>query len=179
MRAGLAALAVVAAGGMTPVHAQAPGQACAGLAGAEQVDCLRALLAETQDALRRAEQALGSTPATPAPAPAPQPAPAAPVSAADSLGAEQAARRTGAPAAASSDAQRIPAVIVATQRTHPNRLQMRLENGQVWRQTQSDTQIVDLPENERIAAEIWKSGFGGYRLRLTDMGRILKVERLR
>lgn len=174
MRAGVAALAALAASLSMPAFAQDRAERCAGLAGTERVACLRTLLAETQAALDRAERDLGVAPAVPAPQ-----ATTAPPPAAEGLGAEQVARRAGTPSAASEETQRVAAVIVATQRTQANRLQMRLENGQLWRQLQSDMQVVDLPAEGRIAAEIWPSGFGGYRMRLTEIGRIIRVERLR
>lgn len=159
-----------------PAAAQDDADRCASLAGAERVACLRTLLAETQAALARAERDLETPSAAAQPGAATQPTMPPGM---ETLGAEQAARRTGAPRAAAEEAQRFAATIVSSQRTPLNRLEMRLGNGQVWRQIQSDMQVVDLPADAPVAVEIWRSGFGGYRMRLTELGRTLKVERLR
>lgn len=152
-------------------HAQDATAGCSQLSGAEEVECLRQALARTQDALTRAERALQTAETAPRPTSEP--------SAAASLGAEQAARRAGVSAPAQERAQRIQAVIVSSERVYPNQLQVHLENGQTWRQIQGDTQLVELASNERVLAEIWRSGFGGYRMRLPEVGRQLKVERIR
>ena len=172
---GLAGLAVIASGAGAPAFGQNVDR-CARLEGADKVACLRKWLAETQDALNRAEKAVDAIDSSAA---RPQPATAPPqLSSAESLGAEQAARRAGI-SSSSMEEERVAALIVSSERTHPNRLQIRLENGQVWRQVQGDTQFVELPGDEPIGAEIWRSGFGGYRMRVPSIGRVLKVERMR
>lgn len=149
----LAAALAIAGGALT---AQDTDSDCAQFEGAQEIACLREALARTQQALVEAEKALEASEVA--------------------LGAEQAARRAGLPAP--KEDQRFTSVIVASERAHPNRLLVRLENGQVWRQIQGDTQIVLLPSNGRVNAEFSRSGFGGYRMRLPDMGRVVKVERL-
>lgn len=59
------------------------------------------------------------------------------------------------------------------------RLQVTLENGQVWRQIEGDTQRfrVDLDRNQTV--DINESRLGGYQLRLNEMGRTIRVERIR
>ena len=144
---------------------------CARLDGAEEVACLEEALARAQEALARAKSALQSG------------EPSLEVQAAASgmaeLGVEQAARRTGAPAPQSAEEQRIVATVALAERVHPNRLQVHLDNGQIWRQIQGDVQRVDLASREAVSAEIWRSGFGGYRMRLPEVRRVLKVERIR
>lgn len=164
---GFAAFAAVAS--TTPGFAQGTSSDCSQFSGTEEVECLRQALQQTQDALTRAERALQSTETT-----TPAPPPEAP---ATGLGAEQAARRSGTLPAV--DAQRISAMIVASERVHPNHLQVHLENGQTWRQIQGDTQIVQLSVTQPVPAEIWRSGFGGYRMRLPEERRVLKMERIR
>lgn len=175
MSTGAIAIALFAAAGAATAQST---EQCAALAGADKVACLRKALAETEAALDRAERELGRAEKPRAASPAKPAIPAAVRASADTIGAEQAARRAGI-APTSEDADRVSATIVAAQRVHPNRLRLELENGQVWRQVQADTQIVELPANDRVAAEIWQSGFGGYRMHLPAFDRVLKVERLR
>lgn len=162
----LAALAVILGSGFGPALAQDRPGDCARLNGTAEVECLRQVLSQTQDALNRAEQALEHTESR------------APAASPPTLGAEQAARRTGIRPAPVEEERMITA-IVAAERVHPNHLQVRLENGQIWRQIQGDTQFVDLSAATPTPAEIWRSGFGGYRMRLPQMRRVLKVERIR
>ena len=161
---------LAATGVGAPALAQGLAGECASLSGAEEVECLRQTLVRTQEALTRAEQALQA-------ADAPHEA-AADAQAAAALGAEQAARRAGVPTA-KAEAQRFSTLIVASERVYPNRLQVSLENGQTWRQIQGDTQLVELSGETPVSAEIWRSGFGGYRMRLPTIRRVLKVERIR
>lgn len=59
------------------------------------------------------------------------------------------------------------------------RLVVTLENGQVWRQIKGDTQQirVDLKRNQTV--NINESSVGGYKLRLNEMRRAIRVERIR
>ena len=59
------------------------------------------------------------------------------------------------------------------------RLVVTLENGQVWRQIKGDNQYfrVDLKRNQ--TADITESGLGGYKLRLNEIRRTIRVERVR
>ena len=58
------------------------------------------------------------------------------------------------------------------------RLLITLENGQVWRQIKGDTQTVrvDLDKNQTV--DISESSLGGYKLRLNEMRRTIRVERV-
>ena len=164
-------MAALAAGASAPVLAQGAAIDCSQLSGAEEVECLRQALSQTQEALNRAERALQANEP-------PRPSPAEAAGAA--LGAEQAARRAGtSSASARAEEQRVSTWIVASERVHPNQLQVHLENGQTWRQIQGDTQLVELIGRSPVSAEIWRSGFGGYRMRLPEIRRVLKVERIR
>lgn len=167
--AALTALLAATTGG--PAIAQTGTTDCSSYSGAEEVDCLRRALAQTQEALTRAERALQT----------PQPAEAAtedPPRQPVTLGEEQAARRAGTLHSA-EQAARVSALIVKSERVFPDQLQVHLENGQTWRQIQGDTQRVELSARTPVSAEIWRSGFGGYRMRLREVGRVLKVERIR
>ena len=59
------------------------------------------------------------------------------------------------------------------------RLLVTLENGQVWRQIKGDTQQVrvDLERNQTV--DIEESSLGGYKLRLNEMRRTIRVERVK
>ena len=59
------------------------------------------------------------------------------------------------------------------------RLVVTLENGQVWRQITGDTQRirVDLAKNQTV--DISESSLGGYKLRLNEIRRTVRVERVR
>ena len=69
---------------------------------------------------------------------------------------------------------------VAAYDTVPYRkLLVRLENGQVWRQIRGDTQEfrVDMRRNQTV--DISESTLGGYRMRLNEMRRTIRVERVK
>ncbi len=59
------------------------------------------------------------------------------------------------------------------------RLVVTLENGQVWRQIKGDTQRirVDLKRNQTV--DITESSISGYKLRLNEMRRTIRVERVK
>ena len=59
------------------------------------------------------------------------------------------------------------------------RLVVRLENGQVWRQTKGDTQRirVDLKRNQTV--DISEASMSGYKLRLNEIQRTIRAERIR
>ena len=59
------------------------------------------------------------------------------------------------------------------------RLVVRLENGQVWRQIKGDTQRirVDLRRNQTV--DISEASMSGYKLRLNEIRRTIRVERVR
>ena len=58
------------------------------------------------------------------------------------------------------------------------RLQVTLKNGQVWEQIRGDTRKVrvDLRKNQTVNIE--ESSFGGYKLRLNEMRREIRVRRV-
>lgn len=101
-------------------------------------------------------------------------APVAAVPDADALGAEQLPGR-------SDDApQGIRGVEVLRYETVPfRRLEVHLANGQVWRQIKGDTQEIRASLRKNRTVDIEKSSLGGYRLRLNEMNRIIRVRRVR
>lgn len=55
-----------------------------------------------------------------------------------------------------------------------------LDNGQIWRQTESDRTLVRLPKDElTYTVSIKKSAFGGYWMKINELGREIRVKRLR
>lgn len=52
------------------------------------------------------------------------------------------------------------------------------EDGQIWRETDSYSQGRRLSTNKKYTAEITQSMFGGYRMNIDGVRRIIKVERL-
>jgi len=176
------ALCITGGVAASPLSAQGAASDCEALTGTEQVACLRGVIAAAQEALERAEQEMTATPGAKSELGAEAgegfPNSATSRTTPSSLGTEQVARRTNAPRA-EEQRERLLAMIVSSQRVYPNRLQVHLEDGQIWQQIQGDTQIVELDRNASVPAEIWPSGLGGYRMRLPSIGRVLKVERLR
>lgn len=120
----------------------------------------------------------------PEPVAAPAPEPAAvetpPAPAAGDLGAEQVRARNESREERDARLESASGLPVASYRTVPyRRLQVELENGQIWRQVKGDTQRirVDLERNQTV--DIDETGLGGYRLRLNEIRRIIAVERVR
>ncbi len=70
-------------------------------------------------------------------------------------------------------------LVVSYDQVPYERLVVTLENGQVWRQTKGDTQNirVDLQRNQTV--DITESSISGYKLRLNEMRRTVRVERVK
>lgn len=118
----------------------------------------------------------------PVPAHSPAPSPTAPVATrlAPELGAEQvAARNATAQTERIEETERGVFAIALVEDIYPGKLRVTLQNGQVWQQIQGDSQRFDLDTDDVSGVEIWKSRLGGYKLRLTDQRRTLRVSRLR
>lgn len=119
---------------------------------------------------------------TPAPTPRPAPTPSAPtvLSEPAELGAEQvAARNATAETERDEQSERASFAIASVEDVYPGKLRITLTNGQVWQQLQGDAQRFNLDAGDVGGVEIWKSRWGGYKLRLTDQRRTLRVRRLR
>jgi hypothetical protein len=99
----------------------------------------------------------------------------------DEFGAEQVARRQNTHVASRSDGdeETLHAEVVEFEYLSRDRLVVTLDNGQVWRQTEILSLALRLRDDEPMGVEIWRSGFGGYRLRAGDRQPVIKVERLR
>lgn len=117
--------------------------------------------------------------------PAQQSASVAP--AATGLGADQVNARNADPQDARERRQaRIAAERVASTvtefRTIPyQRLEVHLANGQVWRQLPSDSQrVVERMRGSRAySVDVWEGNLGGYLLRVNELSRVIRVERIR
>lgn len=96
--------------------------------------------------------------------------------AATGLGAEQVAVREQRDREAPTV---MTAAVVGHQVVGYMQLQVELDNGQIWRQAQSedpwDDILDDLPEQVEISA----SRFGGYRMKLVGQNRTMQVDRVR
>ncbi len=58
-------------------------------------------------------------------------------------------------------------------------LQVHLENGQVWRQIRGDVQEIRVSVERNPTVDITESTLGGYRLRLNEVRRTIRVQRIR
>jgi hypothetical protein len=100
----------------------------------------------------------------------------APPAAATSIGAEQIKTR----AEAEAELAYVSNLEVERYDHFPHmRLEVYLKNGQVWRQINGDTQEVraDLRKNQTV--DIEESSLGGYKMRLNEMRRTIRVRRVR
>ena len=59
------------------------------------------------------------------------------------------------------------------------RLEVRLANGQVWRQIKGDTQEIRATLRKNQTVDIEESSLGGYKLRLNEMRRTIRVRRIK
>lgn len=90
-----------------------------------------------------------------------------------------AAAELGAQQVSASDAApRVLATVVASEVVGYKQLQVELDNGQVWRQTQSDDRPWDEFDDDPTSVEIWEHRLGGYRMKLLDRDQTLAVTRV-
>ena len=59
------------------------------------------------------------------------------------------------------------------------KLQVRLENGQIWRQIKGDVQEIRISTDRNPTVDITESSLGGYKLRLNEIKRTIRVQRIR
>ncbi len=121
--------------------------------------------------------------ANPEPAPETAPLPAAMPVATDEeaeVGAEQVVARTQTQDERVAALKQVTGLDVAEYRLLAHdRLQVTLENGQVWRQIRGDTQRVNATLKRNQTVDISESSLGGYKLRLNEMQRTIRVQRVR
>ena len=116
--------------------------------------------------------------------PAPVVADSAPAPAAEGLGSEQVnARRTNNRAARVAEIERetVDSAITQFEVIPYERLEITLANGQVWRQISADNQRVAgrLRSGRDYTATVQEGRMGGYQLRINEIARIIRVERIR
>ena len=150
----------------------------------ERIACLEAALRGSDDVLESAQETPPeeTAPAEPAPEQPPEAATIVEVAPTEpegaDLGSEQVTARRTRPGE-EEPAPRLQAGVASAEIVPFQRLQVTLDNGHVWRQIRGDTQRI----NERRAAEqtveIWESNLGGYRMRMNEMARTIRVERVR
>jgi hypothetical protein len=107
-------------------------------------------------------------------------APAEPAAEPEGLGAEQVVIRNQSRDGVRRQVQAVRGLRVASYDKVPyERLVVKLENGQVWRQIKGDTQRirVDLKRNQTV--DISEGSVSGYKLRLNEIRRTIRVERIR
>ena len=114
---------------------------------------------------------------TPVPEPAPETAAQNP--APQGIGADQVIARNETREEQLEKLEKVTGLIVAGYEVVPyEKLEVTLENGQVWRQIKGDTQKVrvDLQRNQTVNIE--ESSLGGYKMHLNEMRRTIRVERI-
>ena len=110
---------------------------------------------------------------------APEPAPAA-TSAPVGIGAEQVIARTQTTEERREALEELLGQQIESYGYVPyERLVVRLENGQVWRQIKGDTKRIRVDLKRNQTADITESNLGGYKLRLNEMRRTIRVERIK
>ena len=103
-----------------------------------------------------------------------------PVTAEDDIGAEQVRARTATAEERKAALESATGLRVTEYDMVPyERLVVRLENGQVWRQIKGDVQRIRVNLTRNQTVDINESSFGGYQLRLNEIRRTIRVERIR
>ena len=168
-------------------HADEQGSAidhCAAIGNSEErIRCLEDVVRELSGiappAPAHGEAAVsGETPPTQVHA-EPGPASAAEMPDIDDMGSEQ---LPGPESAETDDSDtRVTVEVVAFDFVGRNKLRMRLVNGQVWRQIDADRSDFQamLRNQEGFIVELWKTGLGGYRMRILPTSNTIRVQRLK
>lgn len=98
----------------------------------------------------------------------------------EGIGAEQVTARNQTREEQEQALESAPGLIVAKYEWVPyERLVVTFENGQVWRQIKGDTNRIRTSLERNQTADITESGLGGYKLRLNEIRRTIRVERIR
>lgn len=104
------------------------------------------------------------------------------VATAPELGSEQVAARTATKQSTPTpEAIKQQFSVSSTRKVPYEKLEVSLANGQVWRQIKGDNQKIRVPRKYRdgLTAEIWSAPVSGYKMRLTELKRTIRVERLK
>jgi hypothetical protein len=159
-----------------PAALEAILQRCAAAASPQaRIDCLEAALADAHGVAGREPDAepTPAAAAAPAVAPAPSTPPARPTLGEDQIASRERKARNEAPD------ERMHAQIASHGIIGYRSLELHLDNGQVWRQLSADTQRIRLPDGRPLPVEVWQSRLGGYQMRIHDIDRTIRVERVR
>mgnify|MGYP001826504891 CR=1 FL=1 len=96
------------------------------------------------------------------------------------IGAEQVIANEKAKGKQKDARQEAQGMVIAKYEWVPyERMVVTFENGQVWRQIKGDTKRIRTSLERNQTADITESGFGGYMLRLNEIRRTIRVERIR
>ena len=105
---------------------------------------------------------------------------AEPVVEENEIGSEQVRVRTATQEERKADLESATGLRVAEYNIVPyERLVVTLENGQVWRQIKGDVQRIRVNLKRNQTVDINESGLGGYQLRLNEIRRTIRVERIK
>lgn len=108
-------------------------------------------------------------------------APKATVTEDTSLGAEQIAARTSGKDGGNDENERSTFTVASTRTVPYKKLEVTLENGQVWLQSNGDSRDIYVPKRFRdsLTVEIWRASLGGYRMHLKEIKKTIRVRRLK
>jgi hypothetical protein len=96
------------------------------------------------------------------------------------IGAEQVIANKRAKGKKKEARREVQGMVIAKYEWVPyERMVVTFENGQVWRQIKGDTKRIRTSLERNQTADITESGFGGYMLRLNEIRRTIRVERIR
>lgn len=140
----------------------------------DRITCLEGALLGTSEALPESAKVSPEVSVT---AGAPEPLAAEDTS----LGAEQVAQRAPRKDRASADNERSTFNVASTRTVPYKKLEVTLENGQVWIQSNGDSRDIYVPKRFRdsLTVEIWPASLGGYRMHLKEIKKTIRVRRLK
>lgn len=96
------------------------------------------------------------------------------------IGADQVVARTQTQEDRLQELEKAEGLVVASYATVPyEKLQVTLENGQVWRQITGDTQKIRISLRHNQTVDITESSISGYKMQLNEMRRSVRVERVK
>ena len=98
-----------------------------------------------------------------------------------SLGAEQVASRASNKERGNSENERSTFAVASTRTVPYKKLEVTLENGQIWVQSNGDSRDIYVPKRFRdsLTVEIYRASLGGYRMHLKDIKKTIRVRRLK
>lgn len=150
---------------------------------AERIACLEAAILERENSREPTAQTQLDPPSLKleaAPADDPETATSTPESRPTGIGASQVIARQQTPEERAESLEEAHGLRVQGYDTVPfEKLVVTLENGQVWKQINGDNQEIRVNLDRNQTVDITESSLGGYKLRLNEMRRTLRVERVK